>query len=62
MIRQFDNYAVFYLERAKVVSLEYARRYYNCYCKDCREQLAKAIKLKAKLVIMCNNHVAGVVL
>jgi len=45
-----------------IVSLEYAKRNYNCYCKDCLSQLEKAIEIEAKFVIIYENHIIGVVL
>jgi len=44
-----------------IVSLEYACRHYNCYCEDCRNQLAEAIDFDVKLVIMYDSHVIGII-
>jgi len=49
-------------EGVVIVSLEYAKKYYDCYCKDCREQLSKAIDFDVKFIIMHKNHIVGVIL
>jgi len=45
-----------------IVSLEYAKRNYDCYCEDCRFQLKEAIEFGTKFVIIYENHIIGVVL
>ncbi|MCD6178253.1 hypothetical protein J7K03_03325 [bacterium] len=63
-----DNTHTHYLHRlvdfqeVAIVSLEYAKRNYDCYCEDCRAQLEKAIEFGIEFVIIYGNHIIGVVL
>ena len=62
MIDELNNHRAICFTDTAIVSLEYARKHYNCYCKDRRSQLAKAIDFDVKLVIMYNNHIIGVII
>ena len=62
MIDELNGHRTICFTDIAIVSLKYARRHYNCYCKDCRSQLAKAIDFDVKLVIMHDNHIIGIVI